>query len=545
MLPGSCPSRSRGSSGRAAARRETRWSCRPRERGEDGEGTPGRGGGGARGLPGRGYLLAPLGSVLPAVAVASGSPHPSQAGRVGRRFGRRWRLDTPARGRYRYRCGSFSLFPASPGPASKVEAEPAAEGWLEGGGGREEGRGGRRGQSPSGGAGTARAWGRGRGHPPPTPHPPTPTGGGGGQSHSPRSPLSPGAGPSARPGPPVPPPFSPPPSPDPASRSSRPAPSGRRRCPGGNPARAGLWRSRTTPPHTHTTTNPPPVKAGVKPDVAGGGETAGGGGGEEGGTDPPVEAALPGPSCKRENWRLLGSKTGLDRPPVIGSSDGPGPPPTPPAGEGHPPTPPGPGQSGAATRRDGGTEPGAEVRLHVPPVRPPGAGPDRLCPGAEVPFRSPGNGGATPAGGGGGGGGSGLSLSPPAVSHRERTGGHSRVHAPTPGGGVARAPVHTPPREHPPSPVHTQERSHRCTHVVGHTRPDARTAPHTQPWIPTPTQDTPVLPSLLHTPVPPPPPPRPPALPRFGGFRSTPGAASSYLAPVKRQKNETNRRARA
>lgn len=56
----------------------------------------------------------------------------------------------------------------------------------------------------------------------------------GGQRHSPRPPLSPGTGPSAQPGAP----------PDPASRSSRPAPSGRRRCPGGNPARAGLWRSR-------------------------------------------------------------------------------------------------------------------------------------------------------------------------------------------------------------------------------------------------------------------------------------------------------------
>lgn len=102
---------------------------------------------------GSGYLRAPLGPVLPAVSVGWKSRRPSRAGKA------RGRLKVPAwcRCGSRPRCRSLRDLPLKLRQSRRRR---------EGGEGREEGRGGRRGQSPGGGAGTARAWGRGRGHPP-------------------------------------------------------------------------------------------------------------------------------------------------------------------------------------------------------------------------------------------------------------------------------------------------------------------------------------------------------------------------------------------
>lgn len=160
--------------------------------------------------------------------------------------------------------------PEPPGPASKVEAEPAAEG----GRGRAGGGTGRpAGTKPGRWGWDSPGVGPGQGSPP----------GGRAIRHGRRFPRGP-----VRLLAPLPR--------RPLRGRSRPAPSGRRRCPGANPARAELRRGRPSP--------------GVKPDGEGLGRgKSGEGGGGGGGRTLPSGLCS---NCKGENWRQLGSKTRHD-----------------------------------------------------------------------------------------------------------------------------------------------------------------------------------------------------------------------------------------
>lgn len=502
-----------GGSCRAAARSETRRSGY--SRGERGERTPGRdpgeesrkgypgrgpGEGCWGGVPGTGVPARPTGAGaarcrrrLQVAASFPGCQSGEEVARPGLEAG--W-MSLPGAS-----AGPASRFPAPPGPASKVEAEPAAEGWLEGGGGREEGRGGRWGQSPSGGAGTARAWGRGKGHPT--------FRGGSAIRHGRRCPQGP-----ARLLAQAPPPRTQPPA------AAVPPRRGGGDAPGVTPLGQGCGGA--APLHS-----PTPSKGWVKPDVPGAGKRECGGWGWP---DPPVGAALTGPACKGKNVLLLEVKAGSTSPflAVTGFPDAPA--------LGSVPRPqresPGSGQSGAAARRGGGAEPGAWGRGPAP--RPPRAAtrgrsrpPLPRCKGSRSPF--PATAEATPARGGGAATLPAPPDSSPGAHTREQPRPPLRTHIHR----GARCPGHTPrstrSAPHPP-PVRMPERSDRYRHTP--------VVPQ-HPSTPTSPQDTLALPSLLHGPGPP-----PAALPRSAGLRSLPGAASSHLAPVENGGKRNNQEAR-
>lgn len=426
-----------------------------RERGIPREGEPEMGAG--KGV-GSGYLLTPLGPVLPAVSVGSKSRRPSRAGKVGRR------LEAPAwcRCGSRPRCRSLRDLPLKLRQSRRRR---------EGGEGREEGRGGRRGQSPGGGAGTARAWGRGRGHPP-------------------------GAGPFATAAA----------SPGGRSVCSPPFPAAPFAVAAGPPRRGGGGAPGLTPLGPSCDGAAPPRA--LNPTGKGWGGERAVKGEEEGAAGPsrrgyaPIAKGKIGGSSGAKPGTTLGSGSNRTSP-----RDGPGP--------GSAPWP------GWVPRRPDKEVPrlrcmpeespirGAEVRLHVPTLRPPGADPAR----SRVPAPLSWHGGAAP--------GAGPVSAPLPRSARRVARARPRpacASTELPGYRCCTPAAPCTPSS-APSPEHELLHTPRCTQTLVHARLDARPALHTHPWTPAGThlhtlRTTRLLPSLPRTPT---------ALSHLGGIRNTPG----------------------
>lgn len=365
---------------------------------------------------GSGYLRAPLGPVLPAVSVGWKSRRPSRAGKA------RGRLKVPAwcRCGSRPRCRSLRDLPLKLRQSRRRR---------EGGEGREEGRGGRRGQSPGGGAGTARAWGRGRGHPP-------------------------GAGPFATAAA----------SPGGRSVCSPPFPTAPFPVAAGPPRRGGGGAPGLTPLGPSCDGAAPPRA--LNPTGKGRGGERAVKGEEEGAAGPsrrgyaPIAKGKIGGSSGAKAGTTLGPRSNRTSP-----RDGPGP------GSA---LWPGwvarrPGQSGAAALFGAGAEPssGAEVRLHVPTLRPPGADPAR----SRVPAPLSWHGGAVP---GAGSGSASLRRIPKRVARARPQPAYASTELPGHRCCTLRASC-TPSLGH--EPLHTP----RCTQTPVHARLDARPVLHNAP----------------------------------------------------------------
>lgn len=138
--------------------------------------------------------------------------------------------------------------------------------------------------------------------------------------------------------------------------------------------------------------------------------------------------------------------------------------------------PPGPGQSAAELGGAAGQSPGrgAEVRLHVPPVRPPGAGPRRRCPVRGPRSALPGQ----------HRGDSGLSPAPTRRLTGRAPGGYSRGFEPRRGARAQRSPrsAHLTPGARLTPMVTLAPMSARLrTRTRAHPQP--RRTPECPPWL--------------------------------------------------------------